>query len=101
ASGPPAISINPNAPNEVIVGFAIPSCVLGLISGTPSLALVDNAVGVSVDEGAVTSTTTGDVNPIGTLGVTPPAPPATGPTTPPAPPVPPGPPLVIPPVVTT
>jgi hypothetical protein len=99
ASGPPLISVNPNAPNEVIVGFAIPSCVLGLISGTPSLALVDNAVGVSVDEGAVTSTATGEANPIGTLGVNPPAPPAPAPTTPPAPPVPPVPPLVIPPAV--
>jgi hypothetical protein len=96
----PEFSVNPSTPNEVVVNFGEPSCVAGLLAGSANLSAVDNAVGVTVDEGAVMDATTGDLNPIGTLGVTPPAPTTpTGPTTPPAPPVPPVAPLVIPPVV--
>jgi hypothetical protein len=93
----PQYSVNSNTPNEVVVDFGEPSCALGLLEGTPSLSVVDNAVGVTVNEGAVMDATTGDLSPVGTLGVTPPAPvtPA-GPTTPPAPPVPPVAPLVAP-----
>jgi hypothetical protein len=94
-------SVNPSTPNVVIVNFAQPSCLLGLI-GSLNLDAVNRAVGVTVDEGAVADATSGDLNPIKTLGITPPAPPAgptTGPTTPPAPPVPVLPPLVIPPTV--
>ncbi len=94
-------SVNPSTPNVVIVNFAHASCLLGVI-GSLDLNAVNNAVGVTVDEGAVADATSGDLNPIGTLGRTPPPPtPAgtTGPTTPPAPPVPTVPPLVIPPTV--
>ncbi|HWH10627.1 MAG TPA: hypothetical protein VG165_05835 [Solirubrobacteraceae bacterium] len=96
----PQFSVNPSTPNEVVVNFGVPSCLAGLLAGSPSLSAVDNAVGVTVNEGAVADAATGDVNPIGTLGVNPPAPTTpVGPTTPPAPPVPTVPPLVIPPVV--
>ncbi|HEX3873972.1 MAG TPA: hypothetical protein VHW26_07485 [Solirubrobacteraceae bacterium] len=96
----PKFSVNPSAPNEVIVDFATPGCLLGLQA--PSLTAVDNAIGVTVDEGAVMDATTGDVNPIGTLGVNPPASTTPPPVTvPPAPPVPVLPPLVVPPATTT
>jgi hypothetical protein len=90
-------TVNPTAPNEVVVNFSAPQSLLGLLSLGSSLALVNSAVGVTVDEGAVADSATGQLNPIGTLGVAQPAPatPA-GPTIPPAPPVPPLPPLVLP-----
>jgi hypothetical protein len=95
----PQFSVNPNTPNEVVVDFAAPTSALGVLAGSPNLSAVDNAVGVTVDEGAVADATTGDLSPIETLGVTPPAPtptPTPTPTVPPAPPVPTVPPLVIP-----
>jgi hypothetical protein len=95
----PQFSVNPNTPNEVVVNFGVPSCLAGLLAGSDSLSAVDNAVGVTVNEGAVADAVTGVVNPIGTLGVAPAAPTPAGPSTPPAPPVPSVPPLVIPPVV--
>jgi hypothetical protein len=96
----PQFSVNPNAPNEVVVNFGVPSCLAGLLAGSPSLSVVNGAVGVTVNEGAVADAVTGVVSPMGTLGVAPPAPTTpVGPTTPPAPPVPTVPPLVIPPVV--
>ena len=91
------VTVNPTAPNEVVVNFSAPQSLLGLLSLGSSLALVNSAVGVTVDEGAVADSATGQVNPIGTLGVTQAAAAApAGPTIPPAPPVPPLPPLVAP-----
>ncbi|HEY5197836.1 MAG TPA: hypothetical protein VIJ51_12505 [Solirubrobacteraceae bacterium] len=95
----PQFSVNPSTPNEVVVDFGMPSCLAGLLAGTPTLTAVNSAVGVTVNQGAVMDATTADVNPIGTLGYNPPVTAPAGPTTPPAPPVPPVAPLVIPPAV--
>ncbi|MEA2297731.1 MAG: hypothetical protein QOF77_667 [Solirubrobacteraceae bacterium] len=79
---PPELNVGPA--NQVNVNFSVPTTgLLGLLPGPPDLTAVRNAVGVSVDEGAVADSASGVVNPLGSFGVTPaPTPPvATVPTT--------------------
>ncbi|MGI8803955.1 MAG: hypothetical protein ACR2KV_17635 [Solirubrobacteraceae bacterium] len=88
--GPPAAPQFTLGPaNTVNVNFAVPTCtLLGAFPGPPDLAAVRSAVGVTVDEGAVTDAAAAAlVNPVGSLGVTPSTTP-TGPTIPPATPIP-------------
>ncbi len=88
--GPPAAPQYTLGPaNTVNVNFAGPTCgLLTLLPGPPDLTAVRSAVGVSVDEGAVTDAAAPVVNPVGSLGVTPTTMPP-GPTTPPGAPIPP------------
>jgi hypothetical protein len=89
--GMTAESFDVNPSNTVNVNFSSPTClVLTLLPGPVDVTAARDAVGVTVDEGAVTDATTSELSPISSLGVTsagtPPGP--TGPTTPPAPTVP-------------
>lgn len=83
----PQFSVSPA--NTVNVNFSAPTAgTLGLLSGPPDLTAVRSAVGVTVDEGAVTAAMTGVISPLVSFGITPSASstgPA-GPRTPPAPP---------------
>ena len=94
SNGPaPVFGVGPA--NQVNVNFSTPTCLLLnlLLPGPADVTAARNAVGVTVDEGAVTDAATGVVNPVGSLGLvgatTGPTGP-TGPTTPPAPTIPPG-----------
>jgi hypothetical protein len=91
-------TVDSASPDTVEVDFSTTNSLLGVLPLGSSLTLTNDAVGVTVDEGAVMDATTSDLNPIGTLGISAPASTTPGgPTTPPAPPVPSVPPLVIPP----
>ncbi|MCA1689063.1 MAG: hypothetical protein LC720_01005, partial [Actinobacteria bacterium] len=71
--------------DTVNVNFSTPTSLLGLLPGPPDVSATRNAIGVTVDEGAVSDATTGVVNPVGSLG-SPVA--TTSPVTPTVPPVP-------------
>ncbi len=89
--GTTAESFDVNPSNTVNVNFSAPTClVLTLLPGPADLTAARNAVGVTVDEGAVSDAATAELSPVSSLGVTSSTTPTgpTGPTTPPAPTVP-------------
>ncbi|MEA2265484.1 MAG: hypothetical protein QOE27_1067 [Solirubrobacteraceae bacterium] len=86
---PPAgPEVNVGPADTVNVNFSTPTSLLGLLPGPPDVSATRSAIGVTVDEGAVSDATTGVANPVGSLGSPVATTPPTGPTVPPAPTVP-------------